>query len=591
MSRRLRSRQSLAVRIGAFWALLRRAGDRASLAWFAAAGLAVTMGGLAAGVAPLALKHAIDTLASGAKTGLTAGILAYVAALLVQRLCEQAQALAYGRGEQRLSRRLSRQAFDHLLRLPLAFHHGARSGALAQTLAEGVMGLRLILAHIVMSIGPVAVQLVVAAAVLGQIFDGRTGLALAAGLLGYAAAFTWGVARLEAPAKAISAAQIDAAGLTADGLMNIEAVKAFSAETQFGVRFDGALKTREAQWRRFLARRFSNGLAVACIFGLTLGSALLSTDGRISVGAFVLLNTYVLQLVRPLEMLGLAVRDVGQGLAHLDQLLTLMEEPAEPSHTPLAANATAPTGPASLAFEAVSFAFEGKTRVLRGIDLQIAPGAFTAIVGPSGSGKSTLLRLILRLYEPDSGEIRLDGRPLASFPLADLRGQIAVVSQDTILFNDTIGENIALAVAGADPEAIERAVAAARLAPLLSNLPEGLATRVGERGLKLSGGEKQRVAIARAALRRARLVLFDEATAALDPATERAVWAAMKDLAGDATTVVVSHRLSTVAGADQILVLDAGQIVARGRHQDLLSSNGLYAALWRAQAAPQGLDA
>jgi ATP-binding cassette subfamily B protein len=241
-----------------------------------------------------------------------------------------------------------------------------------------------------------------------------------------------------------------------------------------------------------------------------------------------------------------------------------------------------PKAPAALDFEQVSFGF-GSRKTIDDVTFAVPPGGMIGIVGRSGAGKSSLLRLILRLYDPWSGTITLDGVPLASIPLEQLRRQIALVSQDTILFHDTIAANIRFAVDGAEDDQVATAAARAHLTTLLADLPDGLETLVGERGLKLSGGEKQRVSIARAALKRARLVIFDEATAALDPATERAVWTAMHGLAQEATTLVVTHRLSTVREADQILVLDHGRIVERGRHAELIVVAGLYAELWRAQ--------
>jgi ATP-binding cassette subfamily B protein len=236
-----------------------------------------------------------------------------------------------------------------------------------------------------------------------------------------------------------------------------------------------------------------------------------------------------------------------------------------------------------LAFDQVSFSFASGRPALRDVSFRAAPGEVIGVVGPSGAGKSSLVRLALRFYEPACGEVRLDGKPSAAWPLEAWRRQIALVSQDTILFNDTIAANIAFAREGADDLAITQAASIALLDPLMARLPEGLQTRVGERGLKLSGGEKQRVSIARAALKQARLVIFDEATAALDPGTEKAVWQAMRTLAARATTLVITHRLAMVAAADRILVLDQGRIVERGPHRDLLALKGLYWRLWRAQ--------
>jgi ATP-binding cassette subfamily B protein len=557
---------------------------------------AVTLGGLAATLGPLALAKLVDVLGAGsARSAEAPGLMAaYVAALLLQRLFEQIQAYAYGRGEQRLLRRLSAQTYEHMLRLPMAFHVETRSGGLVQTLADGAMGLRLVLFHLVMTVAPVVVQLTAAGVVIVGVFDMGTGLVLVGALVAYTAVFAWGVARQAGPSKAVAAAQVESGGLAADGLMNVEAIKTFTAEQPFARRYDAALATRETQARLFLTRRLTNGLAVAVVFGVALSLALGIAmggvhDGRVTVGGFVLLNAYVLQLVRPLEMLGFAARDIGQGLAYLGHLLDVLRRPTEASGPWPPIPARAARGPAALSFQAVSFAFTPERPTLTNVTFRVAAGSKVGIVGPSGAGKSSLLRLILRLYEPQSGRILLDGEPIGELPLAELRAQIAVVSQDTILFNDTIAENIRLAAA-ADLVEVEAAAVAARLDELLSNLPEGLHTPVGERGLKLSGGEKQRVSIARAALKRARLVLFDEATAALDPGTERAVWSAMTELSQGATTIIVTHRLSTVVNADQILVLERGQIVQRGRHSTLLAEDGAYARLWRAQEAAESLD-
>ncbi|MDP3749282.1 MAG: ATP-binding cassette domain-containing protein [Phenylobacterium sp.] len=579
--------------LGEIRRVLWQAGDRATAAWLGGALCLVIAGGLAVGFAPLALKHMVDLLAEGGPPAGSGQVLTlvtlYVGALFVQRLCEQAQTYAYGHGEQRLTRRLGSQAFAHMLALPLRFHLDGKSGALAQTLSEGVLGARLILMHVVLTVAPVLVQLGVAGAVMGALFGIQTGVVLLVALGAYAGVFAWGVLRLDSPARGFSASQIEVGGATADSLMNVEAIKAFTAERRFVARYDQILGQREGQWRLFLWRRLENGVAVSAVFALTVGAALLIggrdvAAGQLTLGDFVLLNAYLLQILRPLEMLGFAVRDMGQGLAYLDNLLAILRrapegEPDEPDPLP----APPPDGPAELVFEDVSYAFGPDRQTLRAVSFRAPPRALIGIVGPSGAGKSSLLRLILRFYEPTQGRILLDGRPISEFPLASLRRQIALVSQDTILFNDTIAQNIAVAMEGADEAAIARAAAVARLSDLLANLPEGLQTQVGERGLKLSGGEKQRVSIARAALKGARLVIFDEATAALDTATERAVWEAMSGLAQEATTLVVTHRLSTVAGADEILVLDQGVIVERGRHEDLLAEGGLYARLWRAQ--------
>jgi ATP-binding cassette subfamily B protein len=294
------------------------------------------------------------------------------------------------------------------------------------------------------------------------------------------------------------------------------------------------------------------------------------------------MTTYLLQVVRPLELAGFAARDIGQGAAYLEALLAVLRHAAEPSGA-AGPDRPAPRGPATLSFENVSFAFAPGRPILRDVTFEVTPGSLVAVVGPSGAGKSSLLRLILRFHDPTHGRILLDGVALPAWPLTLLRGRIALVSQDTILLNASIAENIGLAVDAPTEAAVQRAASVACLSDLLHALPEGLQTHVGERGLNLSGGEKQRVAIARAVLRQARLVICDEATAALDSETEQAVMDALSNLTRTATTLVATHRLASVIHADQILVLEHGAIVQRGRHDDLLARDGLYARLWRTQ--------
>lgn len=565
--------------------------DRSVWLWATLAVLFVIIGGLIAGLAPLALKNLIDRLplsgplnASGPT--IAGAVALYVGAMVSQRLFEQVHTYFYARAEQRVVRQFSADAYAHMLRLPLAIHLEKRSGALSQALSQGVLGLRLIATHIALTIAPVIVQLVVAGIVLSTVLDATLGLVLFAGLIAYCAAFAVGVARLAKPIERVSTSQVDAGGVASDGLMNVEAIKAYTAEQRFAGHYDRLLGDAELSWSDFFRRRLENGAVVAAVFAGSFGAILWfagreTAAGHLSIGAFVLINAYVLQLVRPVEMLGFAIRDIGQGLAYLKEIggiLALLPEKSAVGGSPPRSESQ----PAELKFNQVSFGFGDRTTI-DAVSFTAPPGAMVGIVGPSGAGKSSLMRLVLRFYEPWSGSILLDDVPLSEIPLETLRRQIALVSQDTILFHDTIAANIRFAVDHAEEQDIETAASRAHLSALLADLPEGLNTLVGERGLKLSGGEKQRVSIARAVLKQARLVILDEATAALDPATERAVWTAMQGLAQGATTLVVTHRLTTVRGADLILVLDHGKVVERGTHSALLDQNGLYAKLWRSQ--------
>ncbi len=339
---------------------------------------------------------------------------------------------------------------------------------------------------------------------------------------------------------------------------------------------------------RALGFRSLTGILFATILGLGTGLILLLALGRVTAGTMtlgelVLVNAYLVQLSRPMERLGQLYRSIKQAFVDLEQLIELLGEVPEVEDRPDAV--PLPDGPGAVAFEGVSFAYDPARPILRGIDFRAPPGRRVALVGPTGAGKSTIARLLFRFYDPTRGRVLVDGHDLRELTQASLRAAIAVVPQDTVLFNDTIGYNLAFGRPDASQAEIEAAAEAAQLHCFIAALPQGYDTVVGERGLKLSGGEKQRVALARAILKRPRIMILDEATSALDSATEQAVQAALRSLGHTVTTLVVAHRLATIVDADEILVLDRGRIVERGTHERLLARSGLYADLWRRQSA------
>lgn len=571
--------------------LFREAADASVRARLGAAmALAVFAGALHAG-APVALKWLIDGLAAGGAAAEAMRFAAlYVAALALARVAEQGQTYFLGSGEQRLQQRLSAAMFQRIMRLPMRYHLDRQTGGVMQTLTLGLQGARLILTHLAFSILPVLVQAVLIVIVVAGLFDAALWAVATAAIIGYCLVFAFGVRRLAGPTRAASAAQVEAGGLLADGLANVEPVKAFAAEAHIGARYEGLLHETERRWRTFYARRLENGLLVAAVFCASL-SAVLSlgvwslAEGRISIGDFVLLNTYLIQIVRPLEMAGFAFRDLAQGATYLERWAELLRTPAESGAIGAVASVSNDRPPA-IRFENVSFAYGPEREVVSNVSALVPSGATLAVVGTSGAGKSSLLRLLLRYYEPTAGRILLDETPIDAVDLDALRRRIAVVAQDTVLFNDTLESNILFARPDADEAAVRRALSQAHLEELVARLPEGLATRVGERGLKLSGGEKQRVAIARAVLKDAPVLVLDEATSALDAETERAICADLIAAAKGRTTLIVTHRLAVAAHADEILVMREGQVVERGAHVGLLAAGGAYAGLWRRQHGP-----
>lgn len=545
---------------------------------------------LLAALAPIALKLALDALtaSSGEKALLTPILLVllYVLGQYLTRCFTELRMLMHGQAEQRIRRRIGRRLFEHLVRLPLRFHLERKTGAMGETAEQGIRGYQLLLTHMVYTILPVLVEFTAVAIVLIHFEYEAYLVILAIASLAYIAAFQRGAADIQGPARTISTAHIDAHAVLTDSLINYETVKYFDAEPVVCGRYDNALGQTELAWRQFFRRRAFNALLVATIFAVSLGASLIYATydvmrGSMTIGGFVLVNAYVVRLVQPLEMLGFAVRDVAQGLAFLERMLELFREKPESDLAPDSSQAAAMRG--ELTFDQVTFSYHPDRAVLQNVSFRVAAGRTVAVVGVSGSGKSSMIRLLFRLYEPQSGRILLDGEPIADLPLSAVRQAIAVVPQDTVLFHDTIANNIGFGRCGSSRDEIKEAARVAHLHEFILGLPEGYETVVGERGLKLSGGERQRVAIARAALKRPKIFVFDEATSSLDSATEREILRNLLDVSRQSTTLVIAHRLSTVIHADEILVLNNTHIVERGTHSALLTQGGAYAALWRAQ--------
>ena len=563
-----------------------------------------------AALAPIALKYAIDGMEDGgAGLGLGLGaladwgtptqasivlgpavlILVYIASLWLSRTLGEARWFFYGTADQRLHRRLSRRLLSHIIDLPMSFHLDRKTGALNQTLVQGLAGYRVLLNHAVFTVLPVIVEVAMVAAVLVFLFHGEFLLILGLSVVAYAVVFTFGAVRIIGPSRQVSATQIEAYATMTDSILNTETVKCFNAERQINDRYDGALAQSERRWSTFYWRKSESGLLVAAVFALSLGAAMVLgvmrvRQGAISVGDFVLINAYMLQIVRPLEMLGAAFRDIAYGAAFIEKMMGLMGQKTEGSTmTVIEGGARQPAGTGQLEVRRVCFSYLPERPILRDVDFTVEPGRTVAIVGRSGAGKSSLIRLLMRFYEPDSGEILLNGRPIRELSLEELRRATAIVPQDTVLFNDTIAYNIGFGRPGSSAAEIEHAARVAHIHDRIMAMPDGYRTVVGERGLKLSGGEKQRVSIARAVLKKPQMFVFDEATSSLDTKTEQTILDNLIEVSKGMTTLIISHRLSMVVHAHDILVLEQGRIVERGKHDELLDKNGAYAAMWRAQ--------
>lgn len=576
--------------VSAFRLLMQETDNRLKMV-FAAALLIVLISSALAALSPVLLKLIVDRLTNTDTlygTYLVIGVLvaAYAGSHWLVRSLGELRSFIVGRADQRLHRRLSLRLFEHIMALPLRFHLDRKTGALSQTLTNGLLGYRMLVQHLVLTVLPVLLELAMMSTVLivlGQsIFLGIIGVTL----LCYAIAFSVGVVRLTTPARAVSTAHIDANALLTDSILNYETIKSFCAEPRIHRRMDDAFAQTEANWALLFSRKALNGVLVGTIFALSLGTSVYVAvgevqQGRMSLGDFVLVHAYMLQIFRPMEMLGFAFRDIAQGVAFIEKMLEVFQQEPEPATG--TGGKVLPPGPGELVFDEVSFSYSEERKILEKVSFRVPAGKTVALVGASGSGKSSLIRLLVRFWEPDSGRILFDGLPISSISGTSLREAIAVVPQDTVLFNDTIGYNIAMGRADSSEEDIRAAARLAHIHDFIAARPEGYETLVGERGLKLSGGEKQRVAIARAALKKPRVFVFDEATSSLDSKTEQKILRNIDEVSKGTTTLVIAHRLSTIVAADEILVLKNGKIVERGTHRELLQQRSVYQGMWNAQ--------
>ena len=542
---------------------------------------------------PVLLKNLVDamTIKPGdpvAVLVVPAGLLlAYGLLRLSTSLFTELRELVFSKATQGAARSIALQTFEHLHALSLRFHLERQTGGMTRDIERGVRGIESLISFTLFNIGATLIEVAMVLTVLAVKFDAWFAWITLAALACY---ITFTVLLTEWRTKfRREANEFDSAAHSkaVDSLLNYETVKYFNNEGFEARRYDESLqRLRAARLKAQSSLSLLNtgqqliiatGL-VAMLWRATQGVV----DGRMTLGDLVMVNAFMIQLYIPLSFLGVIYREIKQSLTDLDKMFTLMDREREVADAPGAQPLVGLAQP-TVRFEDVQFAYDPARPILKGISFEIPAGKTVAVVGPSGSGKSTLARLLFRFYDIQQGRITIAGQEIRSVTQASLRQAIGIVPQDTVLFNDTVAYNIAYGRPGATQAEVEDAARAARIHDFIASTPKGYATMVGERGLKLSGGEKQRVAIARTLLKNPPVLMFDEATSALDSANERAIQAELQSAARNRTTLLIAHRLSTVVDAHQILVMDAGQIVERGTHSELLALGGRYASMWALQ--------
>ena len=543
---------------------------------------------------PVFYARAVDALAlddAGLIAVPFALIFAYGAARVLSLAFNEARDAIFINVAERAIRTIALEVFRHLHALSMRFHLGRQTGRLSQAIGRGTRAISLLLRFSLFSIIPTVIELVLVFVILWNMLDAVIALTTMATVVLYIA-YTLVVTEWRIKfRRRMNEEEGRASNKSIDSLLNFETVKYFGNEAHEARRLDDALQgyERAAVMNQVSLSLLNVGQAAIIAVGLTavmLLSAYGIVAGTMTIGGFVLANTYLMQLYQPLNFFGFVYREIKQALIDIEEMFCLLDESDEIPDAPGARELAVDGG--RIEFGAVRFGYDPRRPLLEDVSFAIPAGRTLAIVGPSGSGKSTVSRLLFRFYDVDEGAVRIDGQDVRGITKSSLRAAIGIVPQDTVLFNDTIYYNIAYGRPDATPAEVERAARLARIHDFIVSTPDGYQTVVGERGLKLSGGEKQRVAIARTVLKDPSILVLDEATSALDSATEREIQHNLRELARGRTTLSIAHRLSTIVDAHEILVLDAGRVVERGRHDELLALDGRYAGMWRRQQESDG---
>ena len=546
---------------------------------------------------PYLYKQAVDALTGQSPDAVTFLLLGSVGLTVAYGLARMGTVFfgelrdwVFVRVGQRALRKLALETFTHIHRLSMRYHITRKTGGLSRIIERGVKGVDFLLRFMLFSIGPLVLELTMVSVIFALYFGWQYMVVVIATIAVYIT-YTFKVTewRVQIRRK-MNDQDTDANQKAIDSLLNYETVKYFNAEAREAARYDGAMGAYEGFAVRTgqslsILNIGQNVIITSGLIGVMVMSAIGVQNGQFTVGDFVMVNAYMMQITLPLGFLGTVYREIRQALVDMGEMFGLLGQPAEITDKPGAP--ALKVGLGEVVFDNVEFSYEANREILKGVSLRVGPGQRIALVGPSGSGKSTIGRLLFRFYDINKGSIRIDGQDIRDVTQTSLHQAIGVVPQDTVLFNDTIYYNIAYGNPDASREQVEQAARQAKIHDFVMSLPDGYDAKVGERGLKLSGGEKQRVGIARTLLKNPRILILDEATSALDTQTERDIQDSLLEMGQGRSVITIAHRLSTIADADLIVVLEAGLVREQGTHEALLALNGRYTAMWERQSAEE----